>query len=351
MTKPIIYIDTDNLNILMESEYGDPQGKTDLTVEYTDIPYWAVLHFTDTGKTVTVYRRPDLHTPKEEISTRLGQVTDNGSGKVDISAVPELRESIGSLYWGCLLICDMLQKEDLEAVQPEEQEDDETHEENYTGILVRNEKGKWKRIPVAGKSRPDLMVSLFFGGEAMCRPYMEDVFERDLLANMEPDRMEKQAEAGDIASMNRLAAMYLDGGESGEEEKDPEKAVYWFRKAAEAGDASAMFNLALHLAKGYGTGRNFAEAAEWMIKAHKAGDRDALKIAAEYRMMAINRQKAEAGDPDAQAAFARALVRHSPDLRQAGADRDLREAVHWYGESYKQTRDPKTAAKLQLLKC
>ena len=98
-------------------------------------------------------------------------------------------------------------------------------------------------------------------------------------------------------------------------------------------------------------GRNFAEAAEWMIKAHKAGDRDALKIAAEYRMMAINRQKAEAGDPDAQAAFARALVRHSPDLRQAGADRDLREAVHWYGESYKQTRDPKTAAKLQLLKC
>ena len=78
MTKPIIYIDTDNLNILMESEYGDPQGKTDLTVEYTDIPYWAVLHFTETGKTVTVYRRPDLHTPKEEIPTRLGQVTDNG---------------------------------------------------------------------------------------------------------------------------------------------------------------------------------------------------------------------------------------------------------------------------------
>ena len=42
-----------------------------------------------------------------------------------------------------------------------------------------------------------------------------------------------------------------------EEEADPEKAAYRFRRSAEEGDPYGMFNYALHLAKGYVVQRNF----------------------------------------------------------------------------------------------
>lgn len=57
------------------------------------------------------------------------------------------------------------------------------YEENYTGYLIKNTRKKWQVKTVRGKERPDLMVSGLFCGKIMTRPYMEDVFERDMTEN------------------------------------------------------------------------------------------------------------------------------------------------------------------------
>ena len=134
------------------------------------------------------------------------------------------------------------------------------------------------------------------------------------------------------------------------EPTDPARSVYRYRKAAEVGDENAMFKLGLHLAKGYGTARDFTEAAAWMEKAHKAGNPKAGKLAVEYRIMAFYLEKAREGDPDFQAAFARAVTRHASELNGLDPCIVLREAVRWYAASYRQTGDPKIAAKIELLR-
>ena len=336
MADPIFYLDTDTANELLHAGYGIPQEEFDLIAEFTDIPYWAALHFLKTRITVSVYRRMEFHQPNEKTCELLGKVTDHRNGRANISAAEEISDNIGSIYWVCLLICDMMRG--LNRKMPEE---------GGGGIMLRHSDGEWLRLPVYGKQRPDLMVSALFGGNVMCRPYPEDVFERDIIEMMDLEDLLKCAEDGDTACMKRLAMMFLNGDEERNAEPDPEKAVYWFRKAAEAGDSDGMFSIALHLAKGYGVQRNFGEAAEWMKKAEEAGDPDAWKIAIEYRLMAVNLGKAEAGDAKAQSDLADALVRHAGDLQQAGPVADCAEAARWYRESLKQTGDPKTAGKLE----
>ena len=90
---------------------------------------------------------------------------------MDISAVPEIGQNIGPMYWTCLLLCSL-----MDGKVPEGMPED-------GGILVGNKDGEWLKTPVRGKQRPDLMVTTLFNGDVMARPYMEDVFERDLLEN------------------------------------------------------------------------------------------------------------------------------------------------------------------------
>ena len=193
MTKPIFYIDSKNLDKLIASDYDSPQEEFDLTLEFTDIPYWAVMHSLKTRTIVTVYRRNEIHSPSEKIHKPLGKVTGYRNGKADVKAAAEIADNIGPLYWGCLLICDMVRKNHLEIPEEAAKADEKSretninslgdYEENYTGYLVRNIKNKWQVTTVRGKERPDVMVSGLFCGEVMARPYMEDVFERDMKEN------------------------------------------------------------------------------------------------------------------------------------------------------------------------
>ena len=50
-----------------------------------------------------------------------------------------------------------------------------------------------------------------------------------------------KAKGGDAAAQNTLGMCYLKGEHV---DKDPKAALGWFKKAAEQGDACAMFNLA-----------------------------------------------------------------------------------------------------------
>ena len=47
---------------------------------------------------------------------------------------------------------------------------------------------------------------------------------------------------------------------------------YWFRCAAEQGDANSQFNLGVYYLKGFGVEKDVAEAVRWFRKAAEQGD-------------------------------------------------------------------------------
>ena len=163
----------------------------------------------------------------------------------------------------------------------------------------------------------------------MARPYMDDFWERSALDNLSIEEKAEAAEDGNVTAMEELAMIYLNGDEDQGIEPAPEKCVYWFQKAAEAGDAAAMFNLGLHYAKGHGVKRDFKHAAEWMQKAADAGDEDASELIAKYQILANAVVKAESGDAQAQADLAKGLMELGGSLEQAGAGDDYAESIKW----------------------
>ena len=57
--------------------------------------------------------------------------------------------------------------------------------------------------------------------------------------------------------------------------KDYEQAVYWYRKSAEQGDATAQCNLGVIYENGYGVTKNLNEARKWYQLSAAQGDEDA----------------------------------------------------------------------------
>ena len=58
-------------------------------------------------------------------------------------------------------------------------------------------------------------------------------------------------------------------------EKDENLAFYWYKKAAEQGNAIAQYNLGLCYKKGEGVEKNIDEAIKWFSKCAEQGDEDA----------------------------------------------------------------------------
>lgn len=78
----------------------------------------------------------------------------------------------------------------------------------------------------------------------------------------------KAAEAGNVDAQYNLASMYF-GGQG--VPQDYQQAAHWYMKAAEAGKAEAQFNLGLMYDKGEGVQQNYASAVFWYRKAAEQG--------------------------------------------------------------------------------
>ena len=78
-------------------------------------------------------------------------------------------------------------------------------------------------------------VSVFFTLQVRAEPNLGDIYENFLISK-------SNAERGDSEAQNLLGAMYL-RGIGLRVPKDNMKAVHWFIKAAEQGNANAQFNL------------------------------------------------------------------------------------------------------------
>lgn len=77
------------------------------------------------------------------------------------------------------------------------------------------------------------------------------------------------AEAGDASAQYNLGVMYETGRGV---PQDDQEAVKWYRKAAEQGDASAQHNLGLMYDNGQGVPQDYREALKWYRKAAEQGN-------------------------------------------------------------------------------
>jgi TPR repeat protein len=95
--------------------------------------------------------------------------------------------------------------------------------------------------------------------------------------------LQKAADAGNATAMYNLGWLYEYGYAKGVArnyggigvDRDFGKAREWYQKAADAGDKDAMYNLGLLYYYGIGVDRDFGKAREWHQKAADAGNADA----------------------------------------------------------------------------
>ena len=144
---------------------------------------------------------------------------------------------------------------------------------------------------------------------------------------------QKAADAGNSAAQKNLAICYFNGYGV---EKDVEKAIYWWQKAADAGNSTAQNSLAYRYFAGDGVEKDVEKAAYWCQKAADAG-----YSAAQYRLAfcflkgdgvekdvekAVYwwQKAADAGDSDAQNSLA---FRY---FKGDGVEKDVEKAVYWW---------------------
>jgi TPR repeat protein len=87
--------------------------------------------------------------------------------------------------------------------------------------------------------------------------------------------IQKEAEAGNTEAMMWMAFNYYNGSNGAL--KSDEKAVTWFRKAAEAGNARGMYMLSSQLSEGKGVAIDINGADVWLRNAAEGGFESAMK--------------------------------------------------------------------------
>ncbi len=80
---------------------------------------------------------------------------------------------------------------------------------------------------------------------------------------------QRAAEAGNAAAMHNLAVMLTEGG--GSTRSNYAAAVPWFQRAAAHGYADSQYNLAVLHARGLGVPLNLAESYKWFALAARGG--------------------------------------------------------------------------------
>jgi localization factor PodJL len=124
----------------------------------------------------------------------------------------------------------------------------------------------------------------------------------------------RAAEAGDPTAMHNLALYYF-RGEGGPQ--DTAAAAQWFKKAAEHGVVDSQYNLGLLYQSGSGVPRDLAQAYKWFSIAANSGDGEARSAAIDLESKLPSAQLAQA---ESQAsAFQPAGVTATPEAAASGA--------------------------------
>lgn len=322
MERPNFFCGIETLNLLLKQELPDIEPELELSVDLIELPYLFLYTVEADAWNLKVLSRGELYDHKSGSGVEKGQLKVDRASSQGTGTCSDklLSEHMGAFFQACQQLSRYIQKEGLqplcEGLDPEE-----------AGVLLEAEGDKIKARVVSGKERPELMCTTLFGGTVMCRPYMEDFMERSAMDLMSLEEKIEKAEGGDKFAMAQLAQAYLNGDD--EVEQDPAQAAYWYRKEAELKDPEGAFNLGLLYAKGFGVERDFEQAAAWMEKAVSWGDKDGEAPGNQYRAMAEDLKKAQAGDAAAMAAVAGTFMALGGSLDQAGPGEDYKQSLYW----------------------
>lgn len=146
----------------------------------------------------------------------------------------------------------------------------------------------------------------------------------------------RAADEGDVSSMYQLAKLY----EMGEGvDKDSDKAIEWYTKAAEAGHRAALLTLGTKYFYGSGDFKDVEKGLEWYRKAAEAGYHQAIQRLAEIYEKGLEVEK----DPAEAVKWYRMLaetgrIEFQYKLGQFyeagfGVEKDIEEAKKWYQKS------------------
>jgi localization factor PodJL len=136
----------------------------------------------------------------------------------------------------------------------------------------------------------------------------------------------RAADAGDASAMHQLA-VYDFRGEGGPE--NLRSAATWFRKAAERGVVDSQYNLALLYRSGSGVERNLAEAYRWFSVAAANGDIPS-RAAAEALRAQLTPAETAGADKAAAAVLPQAIPSETAALVR-GAQRNLGQLGYFKG--------------------
>ncbi len=164
------------------------------------------------------------------------------------------------------------------------------------------------------------------------------------------DPLLKKALAGDKVAMNKMGIRYEKGQGV---PKDPGKAVYWYRKAADAGSAGGMINLARHYNEGKGVEKSLEKRAFWYGKAAEKGHVRAVYVMGNIYMYGEGVAK---NYPEAARWFEKAAQKGHVDamynlawLHEKGklkaffghtGNRNFEEAAKWYYRASQKGDEP-----------
>ena len=295
-------------------------GNAEFELDIIEQPYRLAYTADRRNITVNVYKRTELGVNYKGGPDAIIDVT-RSNGNVQFKSGKEISQDNLTLY---LFVCFNLTKYVTDNGLLRKCEDN-------TGILLESKAGRITSKTVSGKDRPKLMVTKLFGTPDYGRPYEDEIMAHWAIEVMSLEQMEELAEAGDINVMDELHLSYLRGDEK--TGQDFVKAAYWVKKMADAGSSDGMFNLALHYCKGCGVERDLEQAIFWMEKAKEAGDEDAENLIPKYIKARDNLRKAEAGDAQAMADYARFLLGISGSLEEMGPEKDYAEFFEWAKKS------------------
>ena len=194
------------------------------------------------------------------------------------------------------------------------------------------------------------------GGDAEAMVVLAQAYEkgRDGLQRDRPQAFawyNKAAQAGSVAGMGGLGAMYFNGWGTAH---DYIQAEHWWRKAAQAGNGRAMFGLSVLYRQGWGgLPQDRAEMLRWLTAGAEAQEPRALEeLGWSYaqgvgvpkdvpKAMALFDRQIQAGDVDAYASIGRmhelgwvtGVPQHAEARRwyQQGAERDCPTCIHNLG--------------------
>ena len=200
--------------------------------------------------------------------------------------------------------------------------------------------------PSAAAPRSDMSPTLEADGSIACAIFSHLEHPRDRIALAAVSRVFRDAEKSDAslpgglsACLNCLGDKFYEGAHDGNDEHETKyaKALYWWRKGADRGDAASMQGIGYCYYFGEGVELDHRKAFEWVEKASELGHAEATCDLADYYRSGIGVEK---DVPKAVELYVKAAgLGDSYAARELGyiyeggwwgVARDKKEALKWY---------------------